>query len=141
MDKKNNQKIFNDYSKYYDLLYKDKDYVGEVEYINGILKENNLTNVNILELGSGTGRHGKIIGDLGHKVTRVEISHKMLDIAERTKNFNCIQGDIINTKLNKRFDVVLALFHVISYISENNKLMSLFKNVNKHLNTVVPNKH
>ncbi len=31
--------VFNDYRKYYYLIYKDKDYVGEVEYIASLLDE------------------------------------------------------------------------------------------------------
>lgn len=30
--------VFNEYAHYYDLLYKDKDYAGEVNYIDSLIK-------------------------------------------------------------------------------------------------------
>ena len=33
--------VFNEYAHYYDLLYKDKDYVGEAEYIDSLIKKYN----------------------------------------------------------------------------------------------------
>lgn len=31
--------VFDEYAAYYDLLYKDKDYVGEAEYIDGLISK------------------------------------------------------------------------------------------------------
>jgi hypothetical protein len=51
-----NESVFKAYSRYYDLLYSDKDYESEVKYILHLLKRNGVTKGNILELGSGTGK-------------------------------------------------------------------------------------
>jgi hypothetical protein len=32
--------VFQDYSKYYDLLYADKDYQQEVDYVHQLIQEN-----------------------------------------------------------------------------------------------------
>ena len=45
------------YSKYYNLVYKNKNYQSEVNYISQILKSEKKNIKNILELGSGTGAH------------------------------------------------------------------------------------
>ena len=45
------------YSKYYNLVYKNKNYKSEVNYISRILKSEKKNIKNILELGSGTGAH------------------------------------------------------------------------------------
>ena len=45
------------YSKYYNLVYKNKNYKSEVNYISRILKSEKKYIKNILELGSGTGAH------------------------------------------------------------------------------------
>lgn len=33
-----NNTVFKDYSRYYNLLYRDKDYMAEVEYISSLLE-------------------------------------------------------------------------------------------------------
>ena len=70
---------------------------------------------------------------LGHKVTGVELSQKMVDLAEQTERFKCLQGDITNINLNSTYDCILSIFHVVSYLTENEQITSLFQNANKHL--------
>ena len=43
--------VFNAYSKYYDLLYLDKDYIGEAKYVEKQLKNNGINKGDILEFG------------------------------------------------------------------------------------------
>jgi SAM-dependent methyltransferase len=124
---------FNSYSKYYDLLYADKDYVGESLYIQNLLNEFGLEASSILEFGSGTGKHGRLLGECGHQVTGVELSRYMASAAKSTNNFTCIQGDMTTVKLNKTFDCVLSLFHVVSYLTKNSQVTEFFKNANRHL--------
>jgi ubiquinone/menaquinone biosynthesis C-methylase UbiE len=52
--------IFNEYSKYYDLIYSDKDYGSEVNYLDTLF-ELNTKPKNILEFGCGTGMHASIL--------------------------------------------------------------------------------
>jgi SAM-dependent methyltransferase len=127
-----NQHFIN-YSKYYDLLYDDKDYVIEIDYINSLILSLNKGTKTILELGSGTGRHGLILQELGYDCQGIELSCEMANIA-KSKGYNCYQGNICDFKFERKFDVALSLFHVISYLSDNNSLLSSFHNVNKHLN-------
>ena len=54
-------KVFEEYSKYYDLLYQDKDYEGEVEYIIDLIEKYAPKTASVLELGCGTGKHAKFI--------------------------------------------------------------------------------
>ena len=53
--------IFEAYGRYYDLLYRDKDYTAEVKYINSLLYQHGVLGNELLELGSGTGRHGRLL--------------------------------------------------------------------------------
>ena len=127
---------FNLYSQYYDLLYEDKNYNQEVEYIHKLIQNHTAGNPqNLLDLGSGTGKHGKLFAEKGYDVIGLERSAKMVAVAnkEKHKNFNSIQGDIINYSLNKKFDVITALFHVLSYVNKNSALELVFKNVYLHL--------
>lgn len=130
-------KNFKLYSQYYDLLYQDKNYAQEVEYVHNLIGRYFSGNaVELLDLGSGTGKHGKLFADGGYNVLGLERSAEMVAIADtiKHKNFNSIQGDIIDFSLNKIFDVVTALFHVISYVNSSQDLEAVFNNVHAHLN-------
>ena len=49
--------------------------------------------------------------------------------------FSCEQADITNFEIDRKFDVVISLFHVISYINDNNSLIKVFRNASKCLNS------
>lgn len=128
---------FEQYSKYYDLLYKDKKYKEESEYVVRKIKQLLPQATQILELGSGSGSHAHYFCEAGFEVTGIERSPEMVDLA-KSKNiigFNPINGDISSFELPKQFDVALSLFHVISYLTENESLIDCFKTVYKQLNS------
>lgn len=125
---------FQSYSRYYDLLYKDKDYAGEVAHLLGVLKKNNVPAGDLLEFGSGTGTHGRIFAQHGYTVHGIELSQDMVEKAEITPGFTCQQGDIGQTQMGRIYDAVLSIFHVVSYQTENAQLRAVFDNAASHLN-------
>ena len=127
------ESVFNAYSTYYDLLYRDKDYQGEVNYINELLSRYNVCGRDLLEYGSGTGKHGKLLAELGYDVTGIERSAEMVEQAKSSRGFSCQQGDICSVKLGRTFDAVLSLFHVISYQTNNQSIESVFSRASEHL--------
>lgn len=124
------------YSQYYDLLYEDKDYLAEVEYVDQLIKAYKPNSKSILELGAGTGKHAFLLVEKGYQILGVERSADMVAIANKEQNENVSfdVADITNFNLNKSFDVATSLFHVISYLTDNKSLIQTFKNVNLHLN-------
>lgn len=125
-------KNFKLYSKYYNLLYKDKDYHAEVNYVaENLLKYGNHIK-SILEYGSGTGGHGLLLNEKGFDVFGLERSEDMVSVANE-KGLACAVADIANFRLNKKYDAVIALFHVISYLTSNQALITAFTNAYNHL--------
>lgn len=128
--------IFDSYSKYYNLLYKDKEYSREVEYVSNLINKYNPNSKTILDLGCGTGRHDEFFVKRGYSVCGIDISEKMLEeankLAEKGK-LSFFKGDIRNLELNQQFDVVISLFHVISYQTTNEDLRNTFETASKHL--------
>lgn len=124
---------FNLYSKYYDLLYKDKNYFEEAEYINDFLIKHNLYNSKILELGSGTGIHANWLAKKGHNILGIEQSKDMVSIAKHSKSFTSKIGDIRKVKTSQDFDAVISIFHVMSYITTDSDLNLVFKNASNAL--------
>ena len=127
------------YSKYYDLLYQDKDYNAEVDYIIQLFQKYPNKIETILDLGCGTGKHDKILCDKGYTIHGVDISEEMLNIAElrrkgRESELTFSQSDITQLELGKKFDVIVSLFHVISYQNTNDLLDRVFSVVINHLN-------
>ena len=125
--------VFNTYSRYYDLLYQDKDYVGETDYIQALLTRQGVPQGDLLEFGSGTGKHGRLLADRGYRVHGIERSAEMVSQATATDSFTCQQGDICAVQLRRTFDAVLSLFHVISYQTSNVALSAVFARAAEHL--------
>jgi SAM-dependent methyltransferase len=124
---------FGAYSNYYDLLYSDKNYAAETDYIHALLNRFELKGNELLELGSGTGKHGCLLVKHGYNVIGIERSAEMVARAKPSSGFSSSQGDIRTVKLNRKFDAVLALFHVLGYQVSNDDIQSVFKRSAEHL--------
>ena len=122
---------FEDYAAYYDLIYKDKDYEKEVDFIEDIFGESKPKK--ILEVGCGTGSYTKILVEKGYKVTAVDVSGDMLKIASEKCDCKFIKGDIRDITLNEKFDTCIAMFAVMGYITENAEIIKALNNIRKHL--------
>jgi SAM-dependent methyltransferase len=125
---------FNAYSAYYSLLYQKKDYTAEVNYIHEAIQDHLPGAVSFLEFGSGTGGHGLLLNKKGYSGYGLELSEGMVQQA-LNNGYSCEQKDIATPfNLNKSFDVVLSLFHVMSYLSNNDQLINALANAHSHLN-------
>jgi SAM-dependent methyltransferase len=132
--------VFGIYSRYYDLLYADKDYAREVDFVCTFIRQHAPEAKLLLELGCGTGIHASLFAERGFRVTGIDLSTEML-AKTRDRNSSTAtnglvdfqQGDIRDMKLERPFDVVVALFHVISYLPTNFDLDSAFARIREHL--------
>ena len=127
---------FKEYSQYYDLLYRNKEYVEEVDYVVRVLQGLRKSECSLLDMGCGTGKHAALLQERGFAVTGVDISDTMLEQARR--NFgemaDFIKSDIRGLNLDRTFDVIISLFHVISYQVSDEDLDATFNSVFRHLN-------
>jgi SAM-dependent methyltransferase len=106
-------------SRYYDLLYQEKDSTAEAAYVDQLLQRHGIAGRELLDFGSGTGRHGCLLAQRGYRVHGLERSAAMVAAAQQAEGFSCQQGDITTTQLPRRFNAVLSLFHVMSYQTTN----------------------
>jgi SAM-dependent methyltransferase len=122
---------FDSYSFYYDLLYKDKNYAKESEQIKKIIFKYNNKCQSILEIGMGSGNHASnLVSDF--QIFGIEKSAKMAKIAN-SKGLECIVSNAIDFNLSKTFDACISLFHVISYLNQNDEIIKAFQNINNHM--------
>lgn len=134
--------VFSNYARYYDLLYRDKNYAQEAQFIHQLLLNHAPNAVSILELGCGTGIHAALLAEFGYQVHGVDISAEMLeqsalrrqqispDIASKLE-FSL--GDIREFRKDVQFDAIISLFHVISYQTTNEALQATLATVKAHL--------
>ena len=129
-------------SRVYDLLYKDKDYPAEADFIHRSLQRDGVAGQTILELGSGTGLHSKLLAEMGHIMKGVDLSPGMIQRAEKLKaaqpenlrsKMEFHEGNVRTFKLGCKVDAVVSLFHVVSYQVTNREVLEMFHNARDHL--------
>ncbi len=136
----NSDPLFEKYARYYNLLYCDKDYAAEANYVARLIRRFHPGVESILELGSGTGIHASHLAEMRFSVHGIERSPEMLArsqaLAERNESgpLSFSYGDIREIRLNSRFDAAIALFHVISYQRSNEDVTAAFTTARHHLN-------
>ncbi len=136
-------KNFGEYAHYYDLLYRDKDYEKEANFVHGLIHKYSPNARTILELGCGTGRHAELLASKGYDVLGIDRSREMLEAANKrlirlektaAARLSFDQGDVRTYRTDKSFDAVISLFHVMSYQTTNKDLQDVFETAKVHLN-------
>ena len=125
--------LFDAIGKYYDLVYQNKDYVSEVNYIDHLIKKYSDQTKKILEFGSGTGKHASYLVEKGYEIDGIERSKSMVEFSSKKSGFTSHIGDIKTKNLKKKFDAVISLFHVFSYQTNNSDVQELLCNARRHL--------
>lgn len=134
---------FDHYSRYYDLLYADKDYSSEVRYVRALIDEFAKGPASsLIELGCGTGIHACALAAQGLSVLGVDLSAEMLLGANARAVAQGIdvgrlsfdQGDVRSFRVARKFDVVTSLFHVLSYQTTDADLQAMMQTSASHLN-------
>lgn len=129
--------VFDAYAEYYDLLYAEKEYEEEVEYVQQHIRSCATGAERLLDLGCGTGRHGLAFANRGFEVMGIDQSTRMVEAArartEGERSVEVAEGDVRSVRLDRTFDVVTALFHVVSYQQTNEDLRRTLDTVRRHL--------
>jgi SAM-dependent methyltransferase len=97
------------------------------------------TGKTFLDIGCGTGNHDILFAKKGYKIDGFDLSEEMIEIAKsrinnsKNNNINFYQGNSENFKIEKKYDVVVSLFHVMNYQTTNEALCQSFKTAYDHL--------
>ena len=143
-------------SKYYHILYKNRDHKEAVFFLDNIIKNININNGRILDVACGKGRHAKYLNHLGFNVTGIDLSKNSIEFANKDSNENLkyFVHDMRSVFKKNHFDLVTNLFTSFGYfenqedeqttinamsnnLKEGGLLLIDFMNVKKVINSLV----
>ena len=104
-------------SKYYHILYKNRDHKEAVFFLDNIIKNININNGRILDVACGKGRHAKYLNHLGFNVTGIDLSKNSIEFANKDSNENLkyFVHDMRSVFKKNHFDLVTNLFTSFGY--------------------------
>ncbi len=125
--------VFSKSARYYDRLYADKDYAGEVQRLISLLDIQFDSQMTLLDVACGTGNHLEHLAKHS-RVEGLDICPELLEIArERLPGVRLHLGDMVDFALGKQFDIVTCLFSSIGYVRTLGKLKDAIGNMTAHL--------
>ena len=120
---------YKDMAKYYDLFYKNKSYDKEVEFLVNLIKSRK----NILDVGCGTGIHMVNLENIGYNCDGIDLNLEMLDIAKSRVKGNLYNGNLLDFKLNKKYDAIISMFAVFNHLNNYEEFLNGIANLFNHL--------
>lgn len=134
-------KAFERYAEYYDLIYQDKDYERECDFIEDIFRRFSSDPVRtVLDGGCGAGGHAIPLARRGYLITGIDNSEIMLKRAKKKAvesdlSLDFHLRDLRQFDLVKKFDACICMFAVMDYITETEDVLETLKSIRRHLNS------
>jgi len=122
-------KLYNELAEYYfSIESKHRDIRNDISFIRSYLT--NSEQQSILDLGCGTGEHLEALRKFGFKVSGLDSSAEMLNIAKRRypSGINFIHKDFGHFDFYNEFDSVICLFGSMDYLLNDKDVDTLFWN-------------
>lgn len=128
------QSIYKEFARYYDLIYSQKDYKGEVLTIKRLISKYKKTkDRELLEVACGTGGHVRHLSD-DFQIVATDANAEMLEVARKSiKGVAFKKADMINLNLGREFDVIICLFSSIGYVRTYPNVKKTLHNFAHHL--------
>lgn len=130
---------YTSFAQVYDLFMDNVPYEEWCEYIKSLLKEYEITDGLVLDLGCGTGKLTRLLEDAGYDMIGIDYSEEMLEIArehqeERTgSNILYLLQDMREFELYGTVRAVVSICDSMNYITEEEDLLQVFRLVNNYL--------
>lgn len=129
---------FREYAQYYDLLYQDKNYAGEAQFVTRLIERclvKPAEQMEILDLACGTGRHAQELARMGCRVEGSDLSADMVAVArDRAKSLGLpirFYNESFQScdRIGRQYDAVIAMFSAIDYLTDYRDIARSLGNV------------
>lgn len=126
---------FEIYAEYYDQIYSKKNYEYEAEVVKRLItKFESVKSATLLDVGCGTGEHLRYLSK-DFQCTGVDVNRRIIDVAKsKLPHVEFEIADMVNFRLESKFDVIICLFSAIGYVRNFRNLVRTLQNFRKHLN-------
>lgn len=116
-------------AKWYDTIYRRKDYRSEANHIARYLKKDEIKAISVLDIGGGTGRHAYFLERLGFGTLVIDRDPEMLRYA-RDRGLQTLCDDIEDRHfpLESEYQNAIMLFHVFNFLTDKK---AAFKNIRR----------
>jgi SAM-dependent methyltransferase len=131
-----NPKKYTSSAEFYDAIYTaTKDYYAEATEITQLIsKHSKGTALSLLDVACGTGLHLEHFGHDFDNVEGLDLSQAQLDIAKtRLPNVTLHWADMLNFRLDAKFDAITCLFSAIGYTRTQAELEAAVLNMARHI--------
>lgn len=128
-----------EYSGIYDLIYHDKDYRLECDFVEDIFRRWSDKPVqSIFDFGCGTGNHAVELASRGFKVTGIDRSMNMLESAQRKATLRLSDPATrpewrIELPASGQWDAAISMFETINYLDGKKDFALLLRRFNELL--------
>ncbi|MGQ9631139.1 MAG: class I SAM-dependent methyltransferase [bacterium] len=124
-------KLYNELSRYYEILEGRVNSVQrDVQFLNEIFESHSVRNV--LDVGCGTGLHARTLAAMGYRVTGIDRSSAMIEVARKKRpltldNLKFVVGDVTRNRWmdsiqGERYDAAISMYGVVNYILADEEL-------------------
>ena len=129
---------YESFARVYDMFMDNIPYKEWCNYLTGLLKEYEVEDGLVLELGCGTGNATRLLSDAGYDMIGVDNAPDMLEIAlekkeEEGQDILYLCQDMREFELYGTVKAIVSICDSMNYITEDEDLLEVFKLVNNYL--------
>ena len=109
-------------SKYYHILYKERDKKEAEFFINNLVEYLKLKKGSkLIDIGCGKGRHANYLNSLGFNVVGIDLSPNNIAAAKKNEksNLHFVVQDMRKVYLEDKFDIAINLFTSFGYFNND----------------------
>ena len=130
--------MYEDFALVYDRFMDETPYEEWCQFVVGRLKQDQITDGILLDLGCGTGSMTELLAKQGYDMIGVDLSDSMLDIAMEKRaqsghNILYLQQDMREFELYGTAAAAVSVCDSMNYILEKEELKQVFSLVNNYL--------
>ena len=118
---------YKEFAKYYDKFYSKKNYKKEVDFLKNFIDKND----RIIDIGCGTGIHASLLND--YNIDGLDLNEEMLEIAKTRINGSLYHQNMLDIKIDKKYNIIISMFAVINHLRNIDELELCLKNLKQIL--------